>query len=161
MSQHTLEICKCKYFVTLDKYLSCMRFLSGETELSRDPMAVQHSCVDRGPAPSSRVADLCNTDQHTCSVPCISKALQFSSARCTAKSFSSMLDSCAADVQPTADSNLNVRVKGGRGCDEKVTVCDPSFACAAVHARSCPLRKPVLACAPLRKEAHAKTVKPA
>ena len=128
-----------------------------EVQVSRDPMAVQHSCVDRGPAPTSH---RCNTDQHTCSVPCISKALQFSSARCTAKSFSSMLDSCAADVQPTADSNLNVRVKG-RGCDEKVTVCDPSFACAAVHARSCPLRKPVLACAPLRKEAHAKTVKPA
>ena len=62
MSQHTLEICKCKYFVTLDKYLSCMRFLSGGTvvtwpngraaQLCRSrscPLQQSCRCVQHGP----------------------------------------------------------------------------------------------------------------
>ena len=52
MSQHTVEICHCKYSVTLDKYLSCMRFLlSGETFVTW---------------PNGRAAQLCRSRSYRC-----------------------------------------------------------------------------------------------
>ena len=74
MSQHTREICNCKY-------LSCMSFLSKGTFVTwQVRTAAVHSCAAGGGAAASGRVGRCNRDLHTCSVPCISKALRFSSA---------------------------------------------------------------------------------
>ena len=92
MSQHSREICNCKYLS------------SRETFVTWQQSAAVHSCAARGPAASKQS---CSVQQGPTRASYILAFHKLSSFRQLVvyrkKCFTSMLDSCEADVQVTAD----------------------------------------------------------